>query len=475
MNINTQNGIIDHDKKFSLLQTVLGASNRRTAIDAMVELLPQPKQLPSGTKIDRNRIHSIIESSRKYNNSNPTRSVGPLYVELVVHTLQVKGWQHDDLKQLFMFGTYDDFFLHSPQGNSPHSRMPISPKASNRISIGYSRPPTMPTIEQMVHNGCIDQLIVWQPEDAPENWRKVVLHPNYPQYRHCTDTLSQFVETEYWRKYLNDHSPDRIVSLGCGSASKDVMMTENLAKHVNKTVYLTLVDYSTAMLYDTAREVIKEIEALGLSEKIHVHQESADFLHLEMNAVRRQGAPVVFMIAGGTIGNIDEGRLFASIANCSEPGDLFLVGAECLPEKESSDEEQGGFDETLYKKYNQSYANQLLSPALRAAWPFIRCKGKDFQTAVQNCIKPRLVRGQAHSYSRIINSVSVVFEVEDAEPNIVLLASTRYDEEELIKFAKHHDFELVEKTRSRENPLYRTFAFLYNPTTMTGYGDSASP
>lgn len=454
-----QKGIRDHTKKFAHIKEVLGCKSDQEAIDEMA------KRLPPDRRLSRNDIYSIAQMARKYDKSNPTRTIGPKYVDLVIHTMESEGWDNPNLKKLFVYDSYADFEKCSPLRAGDRSRMQKASSVSNRISMGYSRPPKIPTIEQMVHDGLIDQLLVWQPEDAPESWRKVVHHPNYPQYRHCTDTLLAITETQYWKDYLGEHSPDGIVSLGCGSASKDVMMIENLAKHVRRPVRLTLVDYSTAMLYDTSSEVRREIQLRGLSQQISVHDECADFLHLVKNEVRREGIPVVFMITGGTIGNIDEGKLFSSIANCSEVGDLFLVGAECLPGKGSDESQQSDFDESLNRKYNQPYAMKLLEPALRAAWPFIRCAEHDFKVASQKHIKPRLIRGRGRDFSRVPNSVSVVFEVEESEPNIVLLASTRYDESELIVFAKDHDFELVEKAESKENPLYRTFVFQYKTKT----------
>ena len=169
----TQKGIRDHERKIDLVKKVLGCSTRRQVIEAMARKLPKDKS-PS-----RDQIESIIGASRKYNKSDPSRSVGPLYVEMVVNTLERQGWEHQNLKQLFVHDSYADFYQHSPSEKSTRSQVSSGSAPSNRISMGYSRPPNRPTIEQMVHDGHIDQLLVWQPEDAPGNWRHRAHHPRW--------------------------------------------------------------------------------------------------------------------------------------------------------------------------------------------------------------------------------------------------------------------------------------------------------
>lgn len=460
-------GILEHSKKLELLYALVGCKGLQKLLKAMWDSMPEElrRGIPNTHK---SRADAVRKYDRSAGGTDPRNGrVGLEYLTLVESTLRRCGLNHDHLQDIFVDSSYAELSALVPRGalhpqdlkrlvNRDHCEKGVlSMKAAPSL-----RPPSM---QEMWERGHVDQVLVYYTEEAAQNWREVALHPSYGQYRQCSEALEQLLATQQWSDFCRTKKPDGIVSLGAGSASKDILIIESLHKHRNSQLTLSLVDYSQSMLEDTATVILKELGERGLQHTIELEPLRQDFMELRpLSSIRRRGTPVIFFIAGGTIGNVNEAELLRAVARSSEAGDWFVVGLEFIPDEIKTPEGRIRFERDLQKKYDQPYARRLLAPALERIWKLLG-HSKQFEDAVNENIVPRLVYGRKNGYSMVPQSMSVVFEITGGTKPVVLMASTRYDEKAFLEFAAEYGFRLVIAKASKENPRYRMLAFEYVP------------
>ncbi|NOZ73345.1 MAG: L-histidine N(alpha)-methyltransferase [Chloroflexi bacterium] len=472
-----ERGILDHPRKLELLYALTNCTRGPLAL-----LIKMWDKMPEG---ERQNLHTgndhklRADALRKYHKrlggSDPRGGdTGRDYLKLVESTLKQLGWVQDNLQAFFIDSSYEDFSAQVPSRtiNSSYSVRRLvdqNHREPGVISMKFARSRRPPSIEEMWERGQVDQLLVYYTEDAAKNWQTVTKNKMYAQFDQCEEALKLLLKSEKWSDFCQKKHPDGIVSLGAGSASKDLIILDGLRKHNDAPLTFTLVDYSPPMLEDTATQIEEGLDERGIQNSIELIPLRADFMELQpYRSIRRHGTPVIFFIAGGTIGNVNESELLRAIERCSEPGDWFIVGLETIPEgTEKSSEVKAKFENELLKKYNQPYARKLLAPALERIWkklghtkPF---KDKSFEAVVAENIVPRPAWGRGKAFSTVSKSMSIVFEVIGDENPITLLASTRYDEEEFLKFVSEFGFIKAEATTSKENPKYRMLALEYAP------------
>lgn len=294
---------------------------------------------------------------------------------------------------------------------------------------------------------------------AVNNWGALISDAdnNYPNYRHCKESLNDFLNDDYWKNLVNDNQISRTINLGAGTPDKDraIISSGTTQKECNRDIVLPthyIVDSSLYMLLETIKELCYSQyhnRKIAENEPITV---SGDFMQLSKLIPRyecdQDGNPIgrsAFFMLGGTIGNINPRHFMESILAVANKGDLLIVSAEFLPSAETEIE---SFKISATASYNHYLAKQLVAPAARAVLRSQKYRHLKDKDAAEEDIILRLKatsRLVTHKRSSLPNILKIVFEYEHDRTKFDVVEANRYVETEFIDFVCDHGFSYVQQ------------------------------
>jgi|SRR5665213_1181626 len=212
------------------------------------------------------------------------------------------------------------------------------------------------------------------------------------------------------------------------------------------------------MLTTSLSEIKEVLKTSGLGHRVRIHPLKRDFLNMEgaETRLRRRGKSVAWFIPGGTVGNIDEERLFNAIKSKAEANDLLILGAETYGSKLT-----GAIRNELKRKYRAPEFRNFLRPSLQSIWHEL-----DIKDTLDNRLKKievKIVDGPLNMYSSVPDAATVEMSLIVNGRKIVLLTSTRYSETQLKAFANQQHFICETTVSTTANPQYKLFVFRYVP------------
>lgn len=293
---------------------------------------------------------------------------------------------------------------------------------------------------------------------AVNNWGALIADADnkYPNYRHCLQSLLDFLGHDYWKNLIRENRISRTINLGAGTPDKDraIISSCTTLKADSKNIVLPthyIVDSSLYMLIDTIKELCYtrwHSRKITETEPITV---SGDFMHLskliprvEVDQDGGNATRSAFFMLGGTIGNINPQHFMDSICSVANRGDLLIISGEFLPDSETEIE---SFKRNATAHYNHRLAKQLVAPAARAV---LRCK-KFARLPDKNAADEAII-SQLQATSRLdINpriklqkTLKIVFTYKNGKTSFDVVEANRYVEQEFIDFVVDYGFSYVQ-------------------------------
>lgn len=502
----TDRGIRDWKDKMKDLENLLGAFGNQHLAEAILGCDRQTKSL---TAQQAEQVASLVGSfkSWKLGKSDPTGHVGRRFRANVCARLteqfEKRGLtapSHEEIFSLLVRGSYSQFHnkcipddqreavvlprdveraeLTPIQENVAPTRTAGEPKLSQptpaaaalnaaaRSSyhpVWVHRNTRYETPKDGILRGRIDQKLHYLTPDAADHWRGVIDADGYRQYEECKAALRTFSSGKLWREFVQVEGADGAVLLGAGAPHKDFIILKSLAElaSANSAIHYALVDYSFYMLDSSFQAVDRMLTSSGLHDRVQLTPVMHDFLDLRSAEKLRLGdRRVAWFILGGTIGNINERQFLRSVASVASEGDLLVIGAETV--------ELGAaevVEEALAKKYQLPEIREFLRPALQAVWHELKLSGLIDEALSQ--LKPHVVSGIDNEHSVVEGTKTVEVAMTVKGRRMILLTSTRYDDEPLQQFAKRFGFISEAPVVSDLNPQYKLFPFRFIPTAAT--------
>jgi hypothetical protein len=321
-----------------------------------------------------------------------------------------------------------------------------------------------------IREGIVDQRFMYVSREAVDYWNAITESEEYQTYTHCEGALRKLVNGAYWQNMVDNDEIETIVILGAGAPSKDIIVLNSILRKRkrdhSRRLRLVVFDSSFYMLVDTITIIERLLKGTKRRELVEVIPCCADFMNLRAWAhhIRTSDSKgrVAFFILGGTIGNVEETRLFDSLKTVSREGDILVLSAEFGPVSSLEYQEQ------LRRVYDQDATRELALNAIRSLLDnddFPRDLEKRLALVEVRVEQAEQLPGRLRSY--IPGTIAVVFrtisEVGVGAGNssrLVLVTSKRYDENSLIKALAEEDFILIPpKLESPSTDQYKNLIF----------------
>jgi hypothetical protein len=291
--------------------------------------------------------------------------------------------------------------------------------------------------------------------DAAVTWRDLVNSAGYPTYDQCQTGLNRLAESSEFAAEITSHPPAVLMLGGGGAPTKDLTLMRAICTHLKDdepepSYYI--VDISPYMLVDTITWL--NMHTPPDCERVRVTPVWADMMALGSGVCREifgGETRKLFVIAGGTIGNVSERAFFESVNRVAHTNDLMVVSAETFDEGDLSETKT-----ILRQKYDHADMQRFISPAVR-----ILLDEERRPEAVLSALKRTIIEvvEGGHGGSDVPGSISVVLSWEAKVGRVILLSSTRYLETPFTTFASQHGWILISTTRSPLNPRFLQFFF----------------
>lgn len=420
---------------------------------------------PSG---DDALIRAIAGSLKSWATHRPTGSTGTMFVRAVADRLAEIGVEatKDTIQGVFCNRSYQDFVYMLPLSRRkglPESRefedaTTLKSLARTHDLVYLLREP-IESFKYPLQRGRIDQKFHYLTPHAATYWKDVVNSGAYHQYDECRNALNKFCNSEHWNSFFSDKENANCVMLGCGAWSKDYLLIDNMIRHVNAETIInySMVDFSTFMLKASLHQVNAAMDNHGISHRVQLHPVEQDFLDLQdrVSILRKPDIPAIWLITGGTIGNINEKRFFDSLSRVMMSGDWLVVGAETFTQPVTVE-----LKRELLKKYDTPEIRRFVESPLYTIWLESRRDAAEL-SRVLKAIKVEVVDAVEHEHSSVRGSISVEVSVPIDGRKVILLSSNRYLEQELVEFAVYRGFNNIASIESPFNVKYKLFVFAY--------------
>lgn len=455
-------GIRDWALKKTALYTFFGQWGDR---ELAIAILGLPQIAASYT----NAVESLRGSFKSWHEHQPSGATGRLFLTELVKRLTeqqpaLAERQDSEIRSIIVQGTIRQFCELLPEKVQEIIDVQSVVPACAASQMGQAndmfhpqwilRNPPQESISAALTRGRIDQKFHYLSPDAEEIWRDVVNSGAYLQYDACKTALSILCGMEIWKCFFRDGGADGAVMLGCGAGTKDLLIIRSMLNLSQiKPLHYSLVDFSSYMLEAAYHQIDRNLAIERLGDRINLTMHKLDFVNSFAGAGRaltRQRRSVAWMLPGGTIGNLDEQRLFESLSAESQVGDLFVVGAETLDPRHLRDGDH------LVEKYNTPEVRRFVEMPFRSVLRTLRIE----ETPP---ISVQVVLGQESGHSKVKESMTVEVSSMVRGQKIVLLTSTRYNEEEFVSFAAQKGFARETTISSPLNDRYKQFVFRRAP------------
>lgn len=309
----------------------------------------------------------------------------------------------------------------------------------------------------------IDQSLYYQRPESVDLWYSITNNEFYSGFDQCKTGLIKLTRLKEWKEYVSQTIFDGVVMLGGGgSPSKDVLLIRSLldnprAEGGNKAkVKYTLLDTSFFMLTSSREELEHRIDRKKGKDGIKINTVHCDMMSMDGCAdhLRAGQGNVVWFLTGGTLGNLNEGQFFDSVAAHAYPDDWLIVGVGCLDETIDAN-----YLADLEREYKQDVVKDLVRVPLDALWSAIDMEGRA-RDALKS-ITVKAVVGEINSHSTVRDSVTVIAPVVvDGYGEVILFKSSRYREDALIEFAAEHDWDFVRSVDGLDH-TFKQIVFRY--------------
>jgi len=309
--------------------------------------------------------------------------------------------------------------------------------------IYYTPSENLPTIQEGLQSGHIDQSLYYQNTDAVNRWFSITNDEFYTGFDQCKTGLLKLIRLKHWHDFVSQENCDGIVMLcGGGAHSKDAVLIKCLLDTIKERsnqqplqgkLKYTLVDRSSAMLELSRTRIEELLDKRDGHDYIEIKALRRDVMAMNGSEPVRSKGSLAWFITGGTLGNLDESRFFASLDNVSQQGDLLVLGVGCV-------DENGELDlQVLAQEYERDVVKDLVSVPLSAVWSTLSTDESPDEAL--NSIQVEAVSG---TYSAVENSVTVVAKLPSKTMGeIILFKSSRYHEKSLIDFAKKYHWQHI--------------------------------
>ena len=427
---NTTEGITHWAEKKRALCDLFG---RWSDTELAIEILGKPQ----GATSENDTVESLSGSFKSWFKSKPNGSTGVLFLNELTKrlieknpSLQTNGDAY--VRNIIRNGQYKDFLHLLPENIQNILSSPAEMENKLFYPHWVKHGNHLDSIQAALTNGKIDQKFHYLNPDAAEIWRDVVNSGVYKQYEECRYTIIELCDSaSTWWEFVNTGDTDGAIMLGCGSGTKDMQIIQSMLSlsTLNKVNY-ALVDYSPYMARSAFHHVRNTLQLKEVLPRVNLTIHEVDFVNnfaVVGKQLTRQGKNVAWFLPGGTIGNLDEEKLFKSIYSESQANDLFIIGAD------SVDLQNSQSDEEIRTQYDTPEVRRFVEMPLRSA---LRESGINELPA----IKVNVVRGNKNKHSKVNGATTVVVSSIVNGKELILLTSTRYDESELVKFAVKHGF-----------------------------------
>lgn len=449
-------GIRDWLEKRQVLETLFGVwTNDELARKVLGE---------SSTADEQGQVAGSFKSWKTH---RPSGSSGRLFCSRLVDRVVEMGSaaSEEKIRATIVTGSRDEFVALLP----PERRVGLkvadatSPNSfsfaldETHVPIYVLRAAPTETLRSAFERRRIDQKFHYLTPDAAAIWKAVVDCGVYRQYAECHASLSLLCESENWRAFFKDGAGNSCVMLGCGAPSKDILLINAMLGAVpsDTIVNYTMIDFSNFMLKASSHVVDSIISNRGISKRVNLHRVEDDFqtLNSREKLLPEPDRSAIWLITGGTIGNVNERDFFSSMRRVARPDDLLVISAETVPPGIATPP-----IDVLRKKYDTPEVRRFVETPLHSLWREMGWPSEDLQQALKR-IAVDVVNGEQYGHSTVRNSLSVEVSLMVNRRNLVLLTSTRYEEGELVSFARERGFQLVESIASPINPNYKQMVF----------------
>ncbi|AVT81418.1 L-histidine N(alpha)-methyltransferase [Rhodopseudomonas palustris] len=454
---SNKGGIPDWDKKRQAFGIMFGTYGEKDFVATIFD---------GDSNVSEERITSVVGSFKSWYIHKP-QSHKEFFNRLAERLTVWFKQQNKELiinGRMIIDGTYDELYALIPK----HARVGLplpafdhSPQDELDLEaiehpVWVSRTYSIETAREGLKSGKLDQRLYYLNPDSADYWKQLIDAEQYNQFFECKEALEFLVSTTTWTDFFKEQNSDGIVMLGGGSPTKDLVLIKSLLtlKPDVEHIHYALVDISQYMLMSAFRLIDSTLRRIQVRSRVQLNTLCWDFMDLlgARKRLRREGKNVAWVLPGGTIGNLDELRFFNSVAAKSVPGDLLVLGAETRGSHTFEE-----LREILANKYrHEAFRNFIIGP-LKSIWHNLD-DAKSFHGALDH-LKMDVVDGLEFGHSRIPGAVSVEISVEVANRKVVLLTSTRYEEQQLIDYAGKRSFELVNIIASKRNPEFKQFVF----------------
>ncbi len=314
----------------------------------------------------------------------------------------------------------------------------FSTQGKSWYPIYYTPSETLPTIQEGLNNGHIDQSLYYQNTDAVNRWYSITNDEFYTGFDQCKTGLLKLNRHQEWQSFVNSKTFDGVVMLcGGGAHSKDAVLIKCLLEvatkqrdknEKHKKLKYSLIDRSSAMLELSRAKLEELIDKKNGNEHIEVQALRRDVISMNGSEPLRLQGNLAWFITGGTLGNLEEGSFFDSINKVSRENDLLIVGVGCLDSSATLDLE------AVAKEYERDVVKDLVAVPLSAVWGSL-----SIEESLEDALSSIIVEAIPNKYSDVPNAITVVAKLPSkAMGEIILFKSSRYDECSFIDFAKQN-------------------------------------
>jgi hypothetical protein len=308
--------------------------------------------------------------------------------------------------------------------------------------IYYTPNETLPTIQEGIAKGHIDQSLYYQNTDAVTRWFSITNDEFYTGFDQCKTGLLKLSRQQQWIDFTRDADCDGIVMLcGGGAHSKDAVLIKSLLDGFknrekpasqDKKIRYTLVDRSSAMLEVSRSKIAELLDKRDGHDFIEISALRRDVMSMNGSEPVRGNGKLAWFNTGGTLGNLDEAQFFKSLNQAALKDDLLILGVSCV--------DDGELDfSALAKEYERDVVKNLVAVPLSVVWSTLNVDER-----TETTISSIVVEAIPNELSAVKNSITVVAKLpSETMGEIILFKSSRYNEHSLTDFAKEYGWEHI--------------------------------
>ncbi|TAN20713.1 MAG: hypothetical protein EPN33_14385 [Acidobacteria bacterium] len=326
-----------------------------------------------------------------------------------------------------------------------------SPLFGFDIHVGNQLP--IQTLEDGLRAGKIDQAHHYLDPGSARSWTSLILASHYENYERCQLSLEKMLsDTRFLEAVATSRPTAAVLLAGGGAPTKDKAILSRLLSqpHLeNSTLNYFILDISFYMLESTMTWLRGYISQTKLFRNATLRAFRTNVLELgqgERDEFHRTGA-ALFIMTGGTIGNLPEALAMASLNRAAQRGDLFLVGIDTI------DGQATGIE--IANAYRTPELDALLRPAVQAALNLA-----ESTEPVDTALMRKTFTLTQESEVPDTNCVAATLEISGKR--LTLFTSARYLEPRFKAFVESKGWEWLSTIAAGDRPHFKQLLFRRN-------------